>query len=209
MGRDALITYQEVAAAAEGIKAAGDKPSSRLVRERLGNIGSMGTITKHLQTWRDGQERRITTVTLPVTVQRSLLDFMDLELSNAKATLELEVAERQQEATDLAIENERMIGYLCEKDEMVATLQAELASLQGRNAQITMDLLAAKEEAGKEREASERARTELAKASLRLEAIPRLDAELADLRTKLEKDREEYELVRTELASVRPETPVF
>ena len=43
MGREATITYEQVAAAADAVKVAGGKPTSRGIRERLGNTGSMGT----------------------------------------------------------------------------------------------------------------------------------------------------------------------
>jgi len=52
MGREATISYEQVAAAADTMKAAGSKPTSRAIRERIGNIGSMGTINRHLQAWR-------------------------------------------------------------------------------------------------------------------------------------------------------------
>src|SRR5438105_8243741 len=108
MGREAAITYEQVAAAADAMKTAGSKPTSRAIRERLGNRGSMGTINKLLQSWKTGQERQIANaLALPAVLQRAILDFMDQELTSAKATLEAELAEQQQEAADLATENER------------------------------------------------------------------------------------------------------
>ena len=52
MGREATITYEQVAAAADAMKVAGGKPTSRGIRERLGNTGSMGTVNKLLQAWK-------------------------------------------------------------------------------------------------------------------------------------------------------------
>jgi colicin import membrane protein len=190
MGREATITYEQVAAAADAMKVAGSKPTSRAIRERLGNTGSMGTVNKLLQDWRAGQERRIANaLVLPATLQRAILEFMDQELTGAKATLEAELAEQQQETADLATENERQAGDIEDKTEAVAALQSELANLQGRMAQIKVDLDASRLDGERERKAAEAARTELAKSLLRLEAMPRLEADLASLRLELDKER--------------------
>lgn len=189
MGREAIISYEQVAAAADTMKAAGSKPTSRAIRERLGNVGSMGTINRHLQAWRAGQERQIASaLALPPAVQRSILDFMGQELASAKAGLESDLAEQQQEAADLAIENERQSADIEDKADALTALHAELATLQGRLGQMEIDLSAAKDDADRERKAAEVARTELAKSLLRLEAMPRLEADLADLRAELNKE---------------------
>lgn len=191
MGREATITYEQVAAAADAMKVAGSKPTSRAIRERLGNTGSMGTVNKLLQAWKVGQERQIAhALALPAPLQRAILEFMDQELSGAKATLEAELAEQQQEATDLAMENERQASDIEDKAETVTVLQAELANLQGRMAHMDVDLDAARLEGERERKAAEAARTELAKSLLRLEAMPRLEADLATLRLELDKERQ-------------------
>lgn len=191
MGREATITYEQVAAAADAMKIAGSKPTSRAIRERLGNTGSMGTVNKLLQAWKAGQERQIAhALALPAPLQRAILEFMDQELSGAKATLEAELADQQQEATDLATENERQAGDIEDKAETVTVLQAELANLQGRMAHMDVDLDAARLDGERERNAAEAARTELAKSLLRLEAMPRLEADLATLRLELDKERQ-------------------
>ena len=191
MGREATITYEQVAAAADAMKVAGSKPTSRAIRERLGNTGSMGTVNKLLQDWRASQERQIAyALALPAPLQRAILEFMGQELAGAKATLEAELAEQQQEATDLATENERQAGDIEDKAETITVLQAELANLQGLMAHMDVDLDAARLDGERERKAAEAARTELAKSLLRLEAMPRLEADLATLRLELDKERQ-------------------
>lgn len=191
MGREATITYEQVAAAADAMQLAGSKPTSRAIRERLGNTGSMGTVNKLLQAWKAGQERQIAhALALPAPLQRAILEFMGQELAGAKATLEAELAEQQQEATDLATENERQAGDIEDKAETITVLQAELANLQGRMAHMDVDLDAARLDGERERNAAEAARTELAKSLLRLEAMPRLEADLATLRLELDKERQ-------------------
>src|SRR5260370_3253500 len=108
MGREATITVGQVNAVAEALKAEGVKPTARAVRERLGNTGSMGTVTRLLQQWRDAQERQTaTSLMLPPALQRAILEFMELELTAARATLEAELASQRQEVAELGAENER------------------------------------------------------------------------------------------------------
>ena len=113
---------------------------------------------------------------------------MGQELSQAKAAL----AEQQQEAADLAAENERQGADIEDKNDAAVALQANLATLQGRlnQIEIEIDLATARNDALREREAAEAARIELAKALLRLEAMPRLKADLDALRVDLGRTQE-------------------
>jgi len=190
MGRDATITYEQIASLADAMKTEGTKPTSRAVRERLGNTGSMGTINKLLGRWKSGQERQVSAaLVLPPALQRALLEFMDVELTSARVTLEAELAEQQQEASDLATENERQVVENESQAQTVELLRSEVSTHQGRAGQLESDLVLAREEAARERSGAELARTELAKAQLRLESMPRLEADLVAVRTSLETER--------------------
>lgn len=190
MGRESGFTYEQVAAIADVMKAAGANPTSRAVRERLGNTGSMGTINKMLQTWKQGQERAIASaLSLPSPVQRTILEFMGHELATAKAALEIALAEEQQEAADLATENERQAAELDAAGVKLLGVQTELATYQGRILQVEAELLTAQTVAERERNAAEKARIDLAKVQLRLEAMPRLEQELLDVRALLDTER--------------------
>ena len=73
MPREASITYEQVAAIADSIKASGGKPNPRQVRERHGS-GSLGTIHKLFQQWEAGQARQIeASLALPPTCSGSHL----------------------------------------------------------------------------------------------------------------------------------------
>lgn len=190
MGRESTITFEQVEAVADAMKIEGVKPTSRAVRERLGNTGSMGTINKLLQRWKSGQERQISAaLVLPPALQRVLLEFMDNELTNARSTIEAELADQQQEASDLATENERQVIENESQGERIELLRAEVSTHQGRAGQLESDLVVARDEAARERSGAELARTELAKAQLRLEAMPRLEADLVAVRGVLEAER--------------------
>jgi colicin import membrane protein len=191
MGREATVTYEQIAAAADAMKSAGVKPTSRALRERLGNTGSMGTINKLLGRWKSGQERQISAaLVLPPALQRVLLEFMDTELTAARTALEADLADQQQEAADLATENERQVIENDTQVELIEQLRADVAAHQGRAGQLESDLTASREEAVRERSGAELARTELAKAQLRLEAMPRLEADLLAVRETLDVERQ-------------------
>ena len=190
MGREATVTFEQITALADAMKMEGVKPTSRAVRERLGNTGSMGTINKLLQRWKSGQERQVSAaLVLPPALQRALLEFMDNELTAARTTLEAELADQQQEAADLATENERQVLENDSQSEVIELLRAEVSKHQGRAGQLETDLVVDRDEAARERSGAELARTELAKAQLRLEAMPRLEADLVAVRTVLETER--------------------
>ncbi len=188
--REATITFEQVVAVAESIKSEGGKPTSRAVRDRLGS-GSMGTVNKMLQDWKAGQERKIdTALALPASLQKAILDFMDMELGNAKAKLMADLVEQQQETADLANENERAVAQMFAAEDDMRKLGKEMAKFDGQFLRIQEDLEEAKRAIAMEQQAAEQARIELAKALLRLEAIPRLEADLVETRAMLEKEHQ-------------------
>src|SRR5260370_36374736 len=137
MGREATITVGQVNAVAEALKAEGVKPTARAVRERLGNTGSMGTVPRLLQQWRDAQERQTaTTRMLPPALQRAILEFMELELTAARATLEAELASQRQEVAELGAENERQVEALEAETRQLGALGLDNAVAQGRAPQL-------------------------------------------------------------------------
>lgn len=191
MGRESTITFEQVVATAEAMKAANVPVTSRAVRERLGNTGSMGTINKLLGRWKAGQDQqgRVELV-LPPALQHALLDFMEKELKRAREPLDAEIDFHRQEAADLSTENERQVIENEAQFETIELLRAEVSIHQGRAGQLESDLAVARDEAARERSGAELARTELAKAQLRLEAMPRLEADLVAVRGVLETERD-------------------
>jgi chromosome segregation ATPase len=189
MGREAMVSHEQVAAAADALKAGGGKPTSRAIRERLGNVGSLGTINKMLQQWKEGQKHQTTAAVLPPPLQRALLEFIDQELAAARALLAAELAEQQQETADLATENERLLESMQNQAAQLESLAAEKAAADGRCAQLEADLEDARDDAARERHAAELARTECAKALSRREAMPRREEQLAAVRSSFKHER--------------------
>lgn len=189
MAREATITQEQVNAAADAIRAGGAKPTARAVRETLGG-GSMATVLKFLQVWQSGQVRATENpVVLPVGLQRALVDFIGQEVASAKANLQDDLVAAQQANGDLIAESERQASTIELQAEALELMQAEKAVLAGRLAQVESDLAKAGDDVAAERQAAEYARTELAKAQLRLEALPRIEAEADRLRIELEQER--------------------
>lgn len=189
MAREATITQEQVNAAADSIRAAGTKPTARAVREALGG-GSMATVLKFLQVWQSGQVRAAENpVVLPAGLQRALVDFIGQEVASAKTDLQDELLAAQQANSDLIAESEGRASTIELQAEALETAQAERAELAGRLAQVESDLAKAGDDVTAERQAAEYARTELAKAQLRLEALPRIEAEADRLRIELEEER--------------------
>jgi chromosome segregation ATPase len=189
MPRDATITQEQVNAAADAIRATGTKPTARAVREAVGG-GSMATVLKLLQVWQSGQARtEESPIALPAGLQRALVDFIAQEVASAKVNLQADLVVAQQANNDLIAESERQASTIELQASALESAQAEKAELVGRLAQVESELARAVEDVAGERHAAEQARTELAKAQLRLEAMPILEAENERLRTALESER--------------------
>lgn len=189
MAREATITQEQVNAAADAIRASGAKPTARAIRDQLGT-GSMATVLKFLQVWQSGQVKPAAQdVTLPPALTRALVDFIGQEVAQARAGLEAELATAQQSQADLIGESERQATMIEGQVEALEQERGEKAELQGKLGQMASDLATARDEAALARQAAEAARTELAKAQLRLEALPRIEAEADRLRGELDAER--------------------
>ena len=202
MGREAKATFEQVAAAADALQADHIGPSTRNVRERLGNVGSMGTINRHLQEWNSKRERAIAQpLAVSSSLQRAMLDFTREELGKATLQLKMALAEQRQEINDLALEVERQSEDIKEHLDSETTLHAEASILRGRLTQMEEELEHSRDETVAERERAGQARIDLATAMSRLEAMPRLEADLAALRKELQSERE-HRIAATQQAAV-------
>jgi len=180
------ITFEQVAAVADAIAARGDRPTLRGVRAELGS-GSMGTIQKHLAAWQ-GQRRQIvtSTATLPTEIQRVILSEIEREVDAARAELEAELAATKGDRDALADDNEAQAEQIEQQTARLDEIEATSQQQAGRIAQLESDLETAWQATERERGVAEQARQALAKAELRLEALPKVEAEVERLRAALE-----------------------
>ncbi|WP_248324138.1 MULTISPECIES: DNA-binding protein [unclassified Caballeronia] len=92
MAGDATITQDQVSRAAEAIIDSGTRPTAGAIRERVGK-GSMATVLKFFQAWRDAQVK-VAEAPVPPALQKGLLDFVTSAVESAKpySAAEMEVA---------------------------------------------------------------------------------------------------------------------
>jgi DNA repair exonuclease SbcCD ATPase subunit len=186
MAREATITFEQVAAAANTIKTQGGKATARAVRDVLGS-GSMATVLKFLQQWQGGQVRQSSVIddTLDPTIVRAISNQIATRVQEATAESMTRLVDLQAEADALIVENERQAGELDAQTTELSALQGLHAELTGRAQQLETDAARTAAELVVERRSTEAARVALAKAELRLEAVPKIEAEIEKLRVEL------------------------
>lgn len=190
MPRNATITINDVTAICERIQKLGVRPSVTMIMEEHGS-GSRGTVHRLFKQWKESQQQSIVpSAVLPPEIQKAILSLMGQEISAATLPLQQELAESEQAADDLARENERHANTIAVTLEEVAALKEALANAEGHMASLETELAEARETATRERQAAESARTDLAKAQLRLEGLPAIQQELAEAHTLIDIERE-------------------
>lgn len=199
MGREAVITLEQVATEADKIKASGQKPTVRAVRENLGG-GSMGTILRFLGKWKEGQglasEQRTTDDSLDPSIARAISTVISSRIQAAVAEINGRFADLQTETDDLITENEKQSQEISEHLRRIETQSEQLAAERGRIDQIEAELARAREERDAKAQEAVQTKTELAKSLLRLESLPNLEAEIEKLKESLreqEKGRSQAE----------------
>lgn len=190
MARESTITFEQVAAAADSIKAQGGKPTARSVRDVLGT-GSMATVLKFLQEWKGGQVRQSQAIddTLDPSIARAISNQIAGKVQEATADATARLVDLQAETDGVIVESERQAAVIEAQAGELSALQEHLAATVGRAQQLEVDASRQAAELAAERAAAESARVALAKAELRLEAVPRIEAELVAVRAELAAER--------------------
>jgi chromosome segregation ATPase len=197
------VTFAEVAAVADRIKARGERPTVQRVRGELGS-GSLATLQRHFTAWREKHRSgAVESVTLPVELQRAMLGHIERAAAEARADLQAELAETQSEREALTEELERQGTALAAVEERAAAQAGEIERQAGTIATLERALAEANETASRERTAAETARKEAALAALRLESLPTLQAELTEIRNKLDAERDARRLAEIAAAELR------
>lgn len=186
MAREATITYEQVAAAAENMTLQGKKASARNVREVLGR-GSMATVLTLFQQWQSGEIRhsQAIEVTLDPAIVRAITNQIAVQAQEATADTTTRLVDLQAEVDIVIAENERQASDIEAQAAELDTLQKLHSALVGRAHQLEADAARTEANLVAERRAAEGARVELAKAELRLEALPKIEAEIEKTRAEL------------------------
>jgi colicin import membrane protein len=176
------ITYEQVAAVADSMAGAGQQPTIKAVRERLGT-GSPNTVHAHLTAWRAARPVAVVAApTLSASLMAAIGDEISRAAARARAEVEDDLVRSQAEAAELSaaggvLEDQvsdltEQLGDIGAERDTAVTLAAERAAEIGRLVELVE----------REQRSAEAARLELAKAGLRLEGLAeRQAAQAADV----------------------------
>jgi hypothetical protein len=197
------IGFAEVAAVADRIAARGERPTARAVLLELGR-GSLATIQRHFTAWKEGHRPSTAeSLALPPELQRAMLAHIERATAEARATLQAELTDAHAERDGLLEELERQGAALVAAEERTREQAAQIDRQGGIIATLERALAEAKEQTAREHEAAESARREAAQATVRIEDLPHLRAELDELRSKLDTEREARREAEIEAAELR------
>lgn len=190
MGRESSITLEQVSTIANEIKTSGGKATSRAVRDALGS-GSMATICKLLAQWQASQERKSEAIddSLSQAVAKAISNDIASKVQSAIADATSRLADLQSERDLLITENENQTADLEYLTNSLLSEKGQNLKLSGRVQQLEADAMLISTKLDKERGDAKSAMTALAKAELRLEALPRIEQELTSLRNQIEIER--------------------
>ena len=190
MGRESSITLEQVSTIANEIKTSGGKATSRAVRDALGS-GSMATICKLLAQWQASQERKSEAIddSLSQAVAKAISNDIDSKVQSAIADATSRLADLQSEHDLLITENENQTADIEFLSNSLSSEKEQNSKLSGRVQQLETDAMLISTKLDKERGDAKSAMTALAKAELRLEALPRIEQELTSLRNQIEIER--------------------
>lgn len=190
MGRTAMVKYEQVASAAEECRSIGRTPTAKLIRQLLGDVGSYGTIQKHLLDWQSSRGEAPATRMLPQELQEAVFRFVDEEGCRINRALRQDLESSKDALRDLAEDSERWFEDADRLRAELVTHSREKAERDGRIARLLDELAATREERNFERHDAERARHELAVAQARLDTLLTLEEEYRKLRAEFEAQRE-------------------
>ena len=193
----ALVTFETVAAAAEALQLAGQRPSVRAVIAHLGG-GSPNAVLKHLGEWKAGRPLvRAADTDLDPRITTAIIDQMQRIAVAAAAAAEERAAGIEDDLQALAdaqqASEQQIEALIVERDashEQAEGLAHQLANVQAgaeRAEQLAGEQAAAlRAELAGERKHQEQTAAALVKAEVRLEALPDLHTEIARLRAALD-----------------------
>ncbi len=183
------ITQEQVNAVADAICAEGNKPTVLDVRKRLPS-GSMSAIWCLFQVWQSSQGAPVESDTsVSSELQRTLEDFITQKIKAVREQLESEIENLRQVNSELMKEIENQQNQLTLQGVELQSAKAIKNEVSGRFDQLNAELARAKEEIAIEKESAIQSRMELVKAQLKLESVPRLEADLDQLYKNLEQER--------------------
>lgn len=182
------IEYEDVSAAAKACLQAGERPTLRRVHARLGR-GSLSTVSRHLHTWQAAQPLAAPAPALPEGLVKSLTAWLKSELDAARVEASVRVAALEDERSLLEESNSQLEDRQQQLEAQLADAHATVATRDGQLQQQGAQLEALRAELVLRTSEAVEGRTEIAKAQLRLEAVPQLEQQVGQLRSLLDEER--------------------
>ena len=155
MARTAMVTYEQVAAVADGLYAQGVKdPGAKAIREELakragpgGPVGSPNTIQRHLMAWRTKDRPREASEVpqLPPQLAADISRALVAASSVAREKGEERLAQVQTELDELAAAGEAADNRIEELQQDLAARTSERDSMAGQLAQRSAEVVDLKE----------------------------------------------------------------
>ena len=192
----AIVNFESVAAAAEALQSAGQRPSVRAVIAALGG-GSPNSVLKLLGEWKAGRPVvRIADTELDHRITEAIKAQMQRVAEQAAAAAEERAAAIDEDLQALAeaqaSAEQQITGLTAERDtakaqaaDFVEKLKESQAQAERNQEQAAAALAALRQELSSERQRQEQAAAALARAEVRLEVVPALQADIERLRTAL------------------------
>ena len=196
----AIVTYENVVAAAEALVADGQKPSVRSVIKQLGG-GSPNAVLKLLNEYKAGRPViRSSDIELDPSIIAAMVRQMRTVAETATADAEERLSSLSDDLATMAESNqsleqrvEQLTGELATTTTTIEQLtsqqhdtelrhQSEIAALQVKVTELAADL-------DKERERANGAQQALGRAEARAEAMPALEQRIEQLTSALESER--------------------
>ncbi len=183
------ITQDQVNAAADAICAEGNKPTVLDVRKRL-KAGSMSEIWRFFQVWQSIQATSDEPeFSVSGELQRTLEEFITRQVAAVKAQLAQDIDVLRQTNTELMAEIDQLTQQLTQQTAELNSARTTKDEVTGRFDQMNAELKRAQQEIEIEKESATHSRMELVKVQLKLESVPRLEADLDQLYKNLEQER--------------------
>ncbi len=206
-----IVTYETVAKACETLTSEGRRASVRAVIAQLGG-GSPNVVLDYQRQWKAGRPVvKAADINVDPRIGLIVAEQIALAVATARADIEAQLADAEQDAETVGKagrEAEERAGTLADELEaakgQLQALTGQIDQLKGDAEQVKADavekvktaeerasagIAKAEDEARREREAREAAQVLLAKAELRLEALPRLEAEIDQLKVEIAQER--------------------
>lgn len=194
-------TYEMVAAAAEQYVAVGERPTLEIVRREVG--GSNSDVGPLFKQWKEARPvSGVRSRTPPDDVLAVMYGWLDREEAKYGADLRREIADQASEIDAVGKEARAAMVDVEEKAEEIEKLRHSEQELIIKLEAMSVAAEKANKEAIEQREAAEFARKESAKHEIRLEGLPKLEAELAAVRAELKAINKEMNEGRNEVVRV-------